>query len=196
MEFSVKRGAPRKQKTACIIVGVHTGKILSRSAEDLDKASRGALRRIVERGDIGGKPGETILLPDVSGISGDRVLLVGVGKREGTTAADFRKLVGNAASALNRMKIRNAVSTLIEVEVKKHDINWKLDQHLTAFAASSYRFNDLKSKREPARLGRTGFLLKDEEISAARAGMKVARAKAAGIELMKDLANRPANLPV
>ena len=56
MEFSIKRGAPRKQKTACIIVGVHTGGILSRSAEDLDKASRGALRRIVQRGDISGKP--------------------------------------------------------------------------------------------------------------------------------------------
>lgn len=194
MEFSVKRGAPRKQKTACIIVGVHTGRILSRSAEDLDKASRGALRRIVQRGDIGGKPGEHILLPDVSGISGERIFLVGAGKREGVTAGDFRKLVGKAASALNRMKIRNAVSTLIEVEVKGHDIHWKLDQHLTAFAASSYRFDDLKSKREPARLGRTGFLFKDEEVSAARAGLKVARAKAVGIDLMKDLANRPANL--
>jgi leucyl aminopeptidase len=194
MEFSIKHGSPRKQKTACIIVGVHTGKALSSSAEDLDKASRGALRRIVQRGDISGKPGDHLLLPEVAGINADRVLLVGAGKRNGLSAVDFRKLVDKAAGALKQMKARNAVSALIECTVKDRDLNWKLDQHVAAFAAAAYRFDDLKSKRESARLRRTGLLVDDKEVGAARVGLKIARAKAGGMKLMKDLANRPANL--
>ena len=98
MEVSVKRGKPRDQKTGCIIVAVHAGKTLSAAAHDLDKASRGAIRRLVDRGDLGNKPGDTVMLPDVHGIKGDRVLLVAAGRRNGLSPDDYRKLVTGAAA--------------------------------------------------------------------------------------------------
>ncbi len=194
MEFSIKRGTPRTQKTACVIAGVHAGKILSDGAQDLDRASRGTLQRIVQRGDVTGKAGEHVLLPEVSGIAAERVLLTGVGKRSGVTPGEYRQLLGKAAAALKSYKVRNAVSTLLAVKVKDRDLQWKLEQQVLAFSAAAYRFDDHKSKPTAERPRRLAFLIDDGEIADARRALKVSRAKASGISFMKDLANRPGNL--
>ena len=68
MDFSIKRGPINTQKTACLVLGVNTGKSLSDIATTVDKRTRGAISRIVKRGDISGKPGSSLLLPDVAGI--------------------------------------------------------------------------------------------------------------------------------
>ena len=194
MEFSVKHGAARKQKTACLIVGVHAGRTLSERAADLDKASRGALARIVQRGDVSGKVGEALLLPDVSGIDAERVLLVGIGKREGIAAEEYQKLLGKAAETLKGASLRSGMSTLLEVTVKGRDLRWVVDQHVTAFAASSYRFTEFKSKPDSAHiLTRMALLVDEKAVTDVRAALAVARAKVTGMNLLKDLANRPAN---
>jgi leucyl aminopeptidase len=193
MEFSVKHGVARKQKTACLIVGVHAGRTLSERATDLDKASRGALMRIVQRGDVSGKVGEALMLPDVSGIDAERVLLLGIGKREGISAEDYQKLVAKAAETLKGASLRNGMSTLLDVTVKGRDLRWVVDQHVTAFAASSYRYTEFKSKAENHALTRMALLVDEKTVTEVRAALAVARAKVTGMNLLKDLANRPAN---
>ena len=194
MEFSIKRGAPRRQKTACVIAGVHAGKILSDSALDLDKASRGALQRIVQRGDVTGKAGEYVLLPDVRGIEAERVLLIGIGKRNGVKPSEYRQLLGKAAGALTRYKLRNAISTLAQVKVTDYDLQWKFDQQVLVFSAAAYRFDEHKSKTAAPRPTRLGLLVEDNEVAEARRALKISRAKASGVSFMKDLANRPGNV--
>ena len=193
MEFSVKHGATRKHKTACLIVGVHAGRSLSARAAELDRASRGALTRVVQRGDLSGKVGECLLLPDVSGIDAERVLLVGIGKREGVSAEDYRKLVGKAAEALKSAAVRNATSTLLEIMVKDREPRWRIDQHVSIFAAGNYRYTEFKSKPGNHALSRVTLLVAEDAISETRAALAVARAKVSGMNFMKDLANRPAN---
>ena len=193
MEFSVKHGLARKHKTPCIIVGVHVGRALSERAADLDRASRGALTRIVARGDVSGKVGECLLLPDVSGIDAERVLLVGLGKREGIGPEDYRKLLGKAVEALKAASLRNAISTLLEVTVKGRDLRWLVDQHVACFAASTYRYAEFKSKPEGHGLTRVTLLVDEKAVTATRAALGLARAKVSGMNFMKDLANRPAN---
>ncbi len=193
MEFSVKHGLGRKHKTPCIIVGVHVGRALSERAVDLDRASRGALTRIVARGDVSGKVGECLLLPDVSGINAERVLLVGLGKREGVGPEDYHKLLSKAVEALKAASLRNAISTLLEVTVKGRDLRWLVDQHVVCFAASTYRYTEFKSKPESHGLTRVTLLVDEKAVTATRAALGLARAKVSGMNFMKDLANRPAN---
>ncbi len=193
MEFSVKHGPARKHKTACIIVGVHVGRTLSERAGDLDRASRGTLTRIVARGDVSGKVGECLLLPDVSGIDAERVLLVGLGKREGIGPEDYHKLLGKAVEALKAASLRNATSTLLDITVKGRDLRWLVDQHLSSFAASTYRFTEFKSKAEGHGLTRITLLVDEKAVTDTRAALVLARAKVSGTNFMKDLANRPAN---
>ena len=193
MEFSVKHGPARKHKTPCIIVGVHVGRALSERAADLDRAARGALTRIVARGDLSGKVGECLLLPDVSGIDAERVLLVGLGKREGIGPEDYHKLLSKAVDALKAAALRNATSTLLDITVKGRDLRWLVDQHLSCFAASTYRFTEFKSKPEGHGLTRITLLVDEHAVTDTRAALGLARAKVSGMNFMKDLANRPAN---
>ncbi len=65
MEFSVKSGSPEKQRSACIVVGVFEPRRLSPIAEQLDKISDGYISALLRRGELEGKPGQTLLLHSV-----------------------------------------------------------------------------------------------------------------------------------
>ena len=60
MEFSVKSGSPEKQRSACIVVGVFEPRRLSPIAEQLDKISDGYISALLRRGELEGKPGQTL----------------------------------------------------------------------------------------------------------------------------------------
>mgnify|MGYP001239180380 CR=1 FL=1 len=62
LEFSIKSGAPEKQRTACVVVGVFESRKLSAPAVDIDRASDGYLSDILRGGDMDGKAGSTLLL--------------------------------------------------------------------------------------------------------------------------------------
>ena len=80
MEFSVKSGSPEKQRSACIVVGVFEPRRLSPIAEQLDKISDGYISALLRRGELEGKPGQTLLLHHVPNILSERILLIGCGK--------------------------------------------------------------------------------------------------------------------
>ncbi|MBI2799942.1 MAG: leucyl aminopeptidase [Gammaproteobacteria bacterium] len=194
MEISIKRGSLRTHKTACIAVGVLAGKRLSPSALRLDKASRGALTRIVRRGDISGNPGEALMVPDVGGIAAERVLLVGCGKADGISGLEYLGALNAAAKALCGAGLRNAVTALGEISVKDRDTAWKQQQIAVSLNHAAYRFERLKSKpsRKPA-LTRAWSAVEDSDADAASRGLRTGNAIALGMALTRDLANLPGN---
>ena len=194
MEISIKRGSLRMHKTACIAVGVLAGKRLSPSALRLDKASRGALTRIVKRGDISGNLSEALMVPDVSGIAAERVLLVGCGKADGISGLEYLGVLNAAAKALCGAGIKNATTTLGEISVKDRDTAWKQQQIAVSLNHAAYRFERLKSKpsRKPA-LTRVWSTVEDSEADAALVGLRIGNAIALGMALTRDLANLPGN---
>ena len=194
MEVSIKLGSARTLKTACIAVAVFAGKRLSPTAQSLDKASRGTLSRVIKRGDISGNQGEALMLPDVSGIAAERVLLVGCGKQDGVTGLEYLGILNNAAKTLCEAGLKTAASALLEVSVKERDVRWKARQAAVAFNAANYRFDKLKSK--PSRkssLTRLLLLSDNAEAAAVEAGIVLGSGIASGMTLTKDLANLPGN---
>jgi len=194
MEISIKLGSPRTLKAGCIAVAVFAGKRLSPTAQSLDKASRGALSRILKRGDISGNPGEALMLPDVSGAAADRVLLVGGGKQDGLSATEYLNVLNKTAKTVCDAGLKSAASALLEVTVHDRDTRWKARQTAVAFSAANYRFERLKSKpsRKP-QLGRLYVLCEGAEATAAEAGVRLGKGVAGGIALSRDLANLPGN---
>ena len=80
MEFSIKSGNPEKQRTGCLIVGITEPRRLTPAASALDEVSKKYLSKIIRKGDISGKPGQSLLLHNIPGTLADRVLLIGCGK--------------------------------------------------------------------------------------------------------------------
>ena len=115
MEFSIKSGNPEKLSTPCIAVAVYAQNKLSSSAQALDKASRGFLSEVLQRGDMKGKLGATLLLYRVPGVTAERVLLVGSGAEAEVHDREFRECMLTVAHEvlpdLGRIPVRTTAAT-------------------------------------------------------------------------------------
>ena len=99
MEFLVKSTRPETLKTATLVVAIGEGRKLGIAAKAVDLASNGALSAMLKRGDIAGKPGQTLLLHSLPGLKAERVLLVGCGKGD-LSDRQLRKLVASVHGVL------------------------------------------------------------------------------------------------
>jgi len=197
MEFSTRSGSPAKQRTGCVVVGIHDGRKLTAAARDLDKASKGHLAEVLRRGDLDGAKGTTLLLHGVPGVAADRVLLVGLGKERDMAEGPYRAAVAAAAKALKATGTTECVIYLTDVAVKKRDIDWKVEQAVLLLRESAYRFDRMKSKPSDAKRALRKVALHVEsrtDLAAGEAAAARAVAIADGADLARDLGNLPANV--
>jgi len=197
MEQLVKSGQPEKQRTACVVVGVHQPRKLSHSAECLDKASEGYISNILRRGDLEGKIGQTLLLHNVPNTLCDRVLLVGCGKEREIDDAKFRKIIQTATKTLNESGSMEVSSYLPEIPVKTRDIAWKVQDAAITSDQSLYRFDEFKSKKSSSRrpLRKLIYMVGNRrELNQGEIALKAGNAISAGMTLTRNLGNMPPNV--
>ncbi|KAB2325259.1 leucyl aminopeptidase [Betaproteobacteria bacterium SCN1] len=197
LEFSIKSGAPEKQRTACVVVGVFESRKLSAPAVDIDRTSDGYLSDILRGGDMDGKAGSTLLLHRVPNILADRVLLIGLGKERDFHEKAYRDAIACAIRTLRDTGSMEATITLSEIPVKKRDVAWNIEQAVIAAHEALYRFDLMKSKTsEPRRpLKRAVFAVSRRgELKFGEIGLARGLAIAHGIGLAKDLGNTPSNV--
>ena len=157
MEFNIKSGSPEKQRVACVIVGVYESRKLTFAADLLDRISNGFISEVLRHGDMEGKLGSTLVLHSVPHTLCDRVMLVGLGKEREFRAKEYREAVRASIKALTQTSAVEAVSYLSELTVKKHDVEWMIEQAAVVTLDALYRFDRFKSKseepvREPRKL--------------------------------------------
>ena len=152
MEFSVKSGSPEKQRSACIVVGVFEPRRLSPIAEQLDKISDGYISALLRRGELEGKPGQTLLLHHVPNILSERILLIGCGKERELDERQYKQVIQKTINTLNDTGSMEAVCFLTELHVKGRNNYWKVRQAVETAKETLYSFDQLKTnKSEPRR---------------------------------------------
>ncbi|MCC7080712.1 MAG: leucyl aminopeptidase [Burkholderiales bacterium] len=197
MEFSIKSGAPEKQRSACVVVGVFESRKLSAAAESIDRVANGYLAEVVRRGDMEGKLGATLLLHNVPNVLGDRILLVGLGREREFRDKEYRDACKAAVRTLNETGAMEAVLFLTELPVRRRGLAWKIAQAVLVAAETPYQFNRLKSKQEEVRrpLRRlTLTVTRRSELAEAETTAHQAQAVAEGVRVAKDLGNLPPNI--
>ncbi|HTH58673.1 MAG TPA: leucyl aminopeptidase [Paraburkholderia sp.] len=204
MDFSIKacdwtkggEGPFLTGKSDCVVVGVFEAQTLSGAAFAIDAATGGLLSRVVKAGDMDGKAGSTLFLPEVSGIGASRVLLVGLGRQD----AFGQKAYGEAAKAAWRAilatKIAQVTFTLAQLPVKERSADWAVRTAILALRGETYRFTQMKSKPEPAlrALRRIVFSVDAGDGKATKLAAKQGAAIANGMDLTRDLGNLPGNV--
>ena len=195
MEFSIKSGAPQTGANGCVVVGVYETRRLSAAATALDRVSGGYVSKVVRRGDMQGRLGTTLLLPDAPGVTG-RVLLVGLGRQSEFREKQYRDAVAAAVGALQSTGAEEAALHLTELAVGRHDVQWKVAQAVTVAGASGYRFTRMKSKGADERpaLRRLALSVDRAAGKGAAAGLEQGLALTHGIALARDLGNLPPNV--
>ncbi len=197
MEFSIKSGCPEKQRTACVVVGVFEHRKQTFSCELMDQISGAYISNILRSGDMDGKLGSTLILHNVPNTLCDRVMLVGLGKEREFKDKAFRQAIASAVKALDATGATEAAIYLTEVPVKRHEMEWKIEQTVTVAMESIYRFEQMKSKQDEARRSLRKLVLnvtRRNELAQGEAAMARGVAIAEGVLLAKNLANLPGNL--
>ena len=196
MEFSIKPLVPGLNASGCAVVVVYADGKMSEAAAIIDKATKGYLRRVIERGDMNGSIGSTLLLHDVPGVACTRVLLLGLGPKSGFTEKQFRRCIGAAIEMLARTGATDAELHFTELSVGHRDVEWRVMQTARAAREATYRFEQMKSApaKNASALRRIVLAVtKSDEKRAAR-GLAQGLALAHGISLARDLGNLPGNI--
>jgi leucyl aminopeptidase len=194
MQFDLFTKGLAQLNVDCIVVGIHEDGELSDAARSVDRASDGALARLLALGDFPGRAGETLLLPGLPHMKSTRVLLVGQGARNGVTRRSWRRAITVAVTALARTQVRSVALALARPPARELDDYHFARASADAVHAALYRVNDLKTGKKPRppvlELVRIGPV-RPAGAAAVRRGLAHGAAIGAGAQVMRDLANLP-----
>jgi leucyl aminopeptidase len=197
MQFSAYSGKTIEQRADCLVVGVYETRVLASEARVLDRAAGGRLRKLLQRGDFAGHAGDSLLLADLPGLKGKRLLLVGLGPVGQYQRRSWKRALATAVAALARTRIGSAVLAI------ERPADRGLDEYTVARSAAEtcgvalYRINDLKTARRPPApaLARIQFgPFAAAALPDVRRGLGDGEAIAASSRLLRDLANLPGNI--
>ncbi|MBV7561845.1 leucyl aminopeptidase [Pseudomonas sp. sia0905] len=195
MEFLVKSARPETLKTATLIIPVGEGGKLAATAKVVDAASGGAIAALLKRGDLAGKPGQTLLVHGVTNLKAERVLLVGTGKDAELSDRQLRKLIAAVYGVLKTLGGSDALLALQDVQVKGRDAYGKARLIVESLADAGYQFDRFKSqKATPGALKKITLITDKADTTAVERATREARAIAIGMALTKDLGNLPPNI--
>jgi leucyl aminopeptidase len=196
MDYAVKSGQLGKQKTGCLILGYFEKGNLAPSTEIIDQLTGQFISSLIKRDELEGKPGELLLLEHVPEISAERVLLVGLGETDAVSEQNFNKALKVATEALSKSRATNALSTLIELNIKGRDAQWITKQTIQLCEAITYQSGELKSKPETVTTCTSvTFFAKNKATQASiKEGIRTGEAIASGIKLAKKVSDLPGNI--
>ncbi len=195
MEFVVKNTKAPAIKAATLVLPVGEDLVLGTTAQSVDAASAGAIATVLKRGDLQGKPGQTLLLQQLSGIKAERVLLVGTGKADELDNRQWRKVVTAVTGTLKNLGGNDAALALQDVQIKGRDAYARTRILVEVLAGGQYVFDRFKSKKADARpLSRITLLSDKTEQAQVQQAANHAQAITTGMNFARDLGNLPPNV--
>jgi leucyl aminopeptidase len=118
------------------------------AAADLDKKTKGALRRAADAAHFDGKAGDILVLPALAGAAQDIVVLQGLGKTADLTALCFEKAGSALLAKLNGAKAASAHVAFPASDLggKKASADEAAAHFATGMLLNSYRFDKYLTK--------------------------------------------------
>lgn len=197
VQWKVAKADPLRISASCLIVPIFEAGKLSTTAELINRASGEMISRLVKREDITGKQGQLFLLPVVTGIKAERILLVGCGKKNGMTTNQFGSLLQKLCGHFRNHAAADIAFLIDDLHVEGQD-HEAMAKHISqAFGQIDYQFESMKSKKSPRKTLLRQVTLVDHQSqhhAALQRGVRAGEAIARGMILARDLGNLPGNV--
>ncbi|WP_296943612.1 leucyl aminopeptidase [uncultured Massilia sp.] len=197
MDFSIKafdtKNTLAAAKSGCVAVAVFENKKLSEAAKALD--ANGDIAAAVKSGDISGKPGSTLLLRGVAGVTAARVLLVGMGADDVVSEKSFTGAVSATLKAFATLGAADGIIAFPLENVKGRDLAWAVRAIVVGANEAEFRTDGQKSKKDPAPAGvRKLAIAVAQATPQLKAVLAQSIAIANGMNLTKELGNLSPNV--
>jgi leucyl aminopeptidase len=192
MDVQIAQGRLQDYVADAIIVYAFESVELSGTTQAVDQALEGAISALFEGRDFNGKSGQVVVLYP-RGFAARRVIIIGLGNRDGFTAEAIRRATAQAILKARDLKVKTVAVTPLEI------INISTAQSAEATVEgallAAYQYHGQKSGDAPEALPEMLTLVIDagEQDEVAR-GMEAGKAIADGVALARDLVNMPPNI--
>ena len=195
MEFSTQSSASLHQiKTSALAIGVFTNQVLTPDADIIDRASNGAIRKVL-KSEFSAKSGSHLVLRNLEGIKAERIVLVGLGDQDKYQAAQHKAAESTFAQYCIQAKLSEAVSTLAGVDCNGTTLRQRSSGAAQAVLAASYRFDaTLSTKAEAIKLAKYLLWVPRTLVSESKAGLDEGTAIGKGVNFTRLLADLPPNI--
>ncbi|MFP4335189.1 MAG: leucyl aminopeptidase [Wenzhouxiangella sp.] len=192
MQFTTTQDSVVSLTSDCLLLGLGEDRRFGPAMAAVDAASDGFITRLLESGDLPTKPGKTLLLHAVPGVTASRVLIAGLGKAEKRDGVGFYNAVRAAGKTLRQSRASSAHCLLTEAEVGDCDLATRTRLAALALAHGDYVYSATKQPAAdaPPPTDQVSFPAGD--------GIEAELARAhsiyAGIQRCRDLGDLPPNL--
>ncbi len=163
---------------------------LSGPADEIDRATDGAVKRAIGASRFAGRAGETLEVLAPKGVDYDRIVLLGAGPASGLAEAIEKA----AAAGVRALLLSGAKSAVLRLDVDGLDAQAAARAGLGARLAA-YRFDRYRTKlAADKRPSLDSLAIVTAEARAARGAWSRAEAVADGVDFARDLVSEPANV--
>jgi leucyl aminopeptidase len=161
----------------------------------VNEATGGMLERVIASGDFRGEHLEHLLLYAAGGLTAERILLEGLGKREDLTLYRLREAAAQALKTLRERRLRSAVLPLPEGGEFPFSPGDTAEACVLGGLLGLYQFTELRTK-EREKIKEFASLALLTRAHSEDVALRVAQAEAVakGVYLTRELVNLPGNL--
>jgi leucyl aminopeptidase len=160
--------------------------------QELDAATGGLIKSVIESEELKGKEGETVYVhlgEGRGGLKAQRLLLVGVGERDGYGAAQVSQMAGTAARALRARNVKTVglITRGAESDAERSAEVAVEGVLMALFEPDKYR----TSEKEERSIDRLVIVAQGASEDALRRGAERGRIIGESVNFTRDLANEP-----
>ncbi len=192
MHLKLSEITATQSDAACVVIGVSADGPLSTSAKAIDKASGGALQKLIDSRDIATAKGKTTLLHGLKGMSSSRILVIGFGDSAKLDGPGFDQACFKAGRVLRDHPLEDCHVCLHEIKAGKKSLAWRIRQTALALLRANYQYTATKKPANNAArpLTRISFFGQPP----LQAALDQAAAIAQGYDLARHLSDLPPNI--
>jgi len=198
MKFTLDATAAPELDTDCLVIGIFEQAPLEGSTKLIDKASKGALQRLIASGDIDTDWKSTTMLHGLDGVKAKRILVLGCGEADKFTTVRYDNVCKSAGAFLKDHISSSAHFCLPELKTSDESpcsagqAHWRLRQAATNVARSNYRYTATKEPKDDENKPLVSASFNSD--SGLKSALDEAGGLARGYQRSTELGNLPPNI--
>jgi leucyl aminopeptidase len=204
MNFSVKTTSIAQCKSDCVVIGVYANEktkknasltlSLSEGVNVFEKDCRVSLSALFDNENFSGQVGKTIVVHQPNERI-NKVVLVGLGKKNTLTAAKYRSCTASYANVLTKSNVKNADIFLANIAIDDFSQPQQAQYCAEKLTHAHYQFTRCKSdKKKPVSPKVHYHIDKNIQVAPIKQALAAGAAVGKGMNVARELGNLPGNI--
>ena len=196
MNYSLEIRTPENQESNCIVIPFFSDQLKSSdftpTAKLINTTENKLIQNLIDLKDFKANASESLLLP-LKEDQHQRLLLLGLGKKEEFTTASFKKAIQAGVTSIKTSQTEKLLLSLDGISLKNKSAEWTTRFAIEAISDSMYCFDTFKSKKAdtPTLTDISFYCGPSIDTTALKNAIAVGSAISKGVSVAKDLGNLP-----